>query len=195
MGLLSKFIKKVADETAEQFSSKEARKAGSFLSEKLSEIVEQGKKADQELASLQQSSPSSVSEAASHTVSEAEQEGEVTIPGNSWGPTMPLEENQFNFPGPYTAYFEKILGEDFPEYRLEKEMIPSGRGVVYTLMDGERRAAVLEVLNSSSVRNKLRKACRMAGTPYVRLYHDHEGWWNTRAYVTERIRKAMAGEG
>ncbi|MBO4839149.1 MAG: hypothetical protein J5493_07275 [Lachnospiraceae bacterium] len=194
MGLLSKFLKKVANETAEDLSSKEAKKIGSFFSEKISEIVDQGKKADQELAAHQQSASSSVSEAVHEAVNEAAEEGEVTIPGNSWGPTMPLEECQFNFPGPYTAYFEKILGEEFSAFRLNKEMIPSGRGAVYTLLDGEKRALVLEVLNSSSVRNKLRKTCRMSGTPYVRLYHDHDGWWNTRAYVVERCRKAMAGE-
>ena len=190
MGLLSKFLKKVAEETADDLSEKEAKKVGSLFSQAISDIVEQGKKADQELAAHQESASAAVSEA----VHELEEEGEVTIPGNSWGPTMPLEECQFNFPGPYTAYFEKILGEEFPAFRLDKEMIPSGRGAVYTLLDGEKRALVLEVLNSSSVRNKLRKTCRMSGTPYVRLYHDHDGWWNTRAYVVERCRKAMAGE-
>ena len=192
MGLLSKFLKKVADETANDLTAKEAKKVGSFFSDKISEIIGEGKKADQELAAHQASASAAVHEAVNEAAEAVDEE--VTIPGNSWGPTMPLEENQFNFPGPYTAYFEKILSEEFPEYRLEKEMIPSGRGMVCTLMDGDRRALVLEVLNSSSVRNQLRRTCRLSGTPYVRLYHDHEGWWNTCAYVVERAKKAMAGE-
>ncbi len=169
MGLLSK-IMKLANDVA-----KEAEKA-------LSEIASDEKKPENKPPETGAASPVSTGDA------------EVTVPGNSWGPTMPLEENQFNYPGPYTDYFEKILREDFPAYRAEKEMIPSGRGAVFTLYQGDEKALVLEVLNSSSVRNLLRKTCRMNGTPYVRLYHDHEGWWNTRAYVAERIRKAMAGE-
>ena len=30
------------------------------------------------------------------------------------------------------------------------------------------------------------------GLPYLRFYFDHEGWWNTRAYVTKRVAEALA---
>ncbi|MBQ7146580.1 MAG: hypothetical protein IJR95_07425 [Lachnospiraceae bacterium] len=119
---------------------------------------------------------------------------EVTVPGQSWGPTMPAEENQYNFPGTPVQYFEKILAEDFPACRLEKEEPADSKATVFTLWQGDQQAAVIELLNKNSVRNKLRRDCRQAGIPYARFYYDAPGWWNTRVYVKERITKAMAGE-
>ncbi len=120
---------------------------------------------------------------------EYEEEGES---GFSWGPKMPAEENQFNFPGPFIDYFRKVLREDFGSYRLEEAIERDGGLVTFSLYQGERMAAVVEVLPSScSQRYKVRESCKKQGIPYVRFYHDHEGWWNTRAYVNDRIVKAM----
>ena len=35
--------------------------------------------------------------------------------------------------------------------------------------------------------------CAAAAIPYLRFYHNHDGWWNTRAYVTQRVRGALGG--
>ena len=32
---------------------------------------------------------------------------------------------------------------------------------------------------------------RAQGIPYLRFYYNHEGWWNTRSYVTRRIANAL----
>ena len=144
-------------------------------------------------AEKQESAAVQTAAQAEAAVGEAGQE-EVTAPGQSWGPTMPAEENQYNFPGTPVQYFEKILAEDFPACRLEKEEPADSKATVFTLWQGEQRAAVIELLNKNSVRNKLRRDCREAGIPYTRFYYDAPGWWNTRVYVKERITKAMAGE-
>ena len=114
--------------------------------------------------------------------------------GKSWGPAMPSEENQYNFPGSHVEYFEKILEEDFPGYWLEKMVPEDSKATVFSLWKGARQAVVVEVLNKNSVRNKLRRDCRQEGIPYTRFYFDAPGWWNTRSYVKDRVEKAMAEE-
>lgn len=113
--------------------------------------------------------------------------------GRSWGETMPAEENQFNYNGPYDRYFEEIFRAEFPSYRLERQDVPGGRRVIFTFWDGARKALVVELLNQSSDSQKLRRDCRVTGVPYLRYYYDHEGWWNTRSYVVDRTRKALEG--
>ena len=34
--------------------------------------------------------------------------------GFSWGPTMPAQENQYNFPGTYEEYFDSIFLKEYP---------------------------------------------------------------------------------
>lgn len=111
--------------------------------------------------------------------------------GESWGPRMPAEENQYNFNGTYQQYFEKIFAEEFSGYRVEKEQ-PKYKGVVYSFYSGERKALVVELLPSSSESKKLREKCKAANIPYLRYYYDYEGWWNTRAYVVKRTKNALA---
>ena len=110
--------------------------------------------------------------------------------GNSWGPVMPAEENQFNYKGSYIQYFEEIFRNEFPAYQIEKEK--SGKITVFTFYSGGVKALVVELLNSNSGRYKLREECRRTGVPYLRYYYDHKGWWNTKSYVIERTRKALA---
>lgn len=111
--------------------------------------------------------------------------------GRSWGPVMPAEENQFNFNGSHIEYFEGIFRSEFPQYSIEK--VIEGRATVFTFMDGGSKALVVELLNSSSGRTKLRDECRRTRVPYLRYYYDHHGWWNTKSYVIDRTRKAILG--
>ncbi len=109
--------------------------------------------------------------------------------GFSWGPNMPAEENQFNFNGAYHVYFENIFKENFSDCTVEKI---NDRGVyVFNFTRGGQKALVVELLTQNSGRYKLRNECRKSGTPYLRYYVDHDGWWNTKAYVIERTRKAL----
>ena len=73
--------------------------------------------------------------------------------GDSWGPNMPAEENQFSQAG--------------------------------------MKKLVVEVISDSSNPYKLMKDCHAQGIPYLRFYYDHDGWWNTKSYVTRRISKAL----
>lgn len=113
--------------------------------------------------------------------------------GFSWGEVMPAEENQFSFAGNYVQYFEKIFREDFPAYRLETQAQEMSRYTVFTLWEGGRQALIVEVKSENSSSQKLRRACQSNGVPYLRFYFDHNGWWNTRAYVVDRVRRALNG--
>jgi len=111
--------------------------------------------------------------------------------GLSWGDEMPDEENQFNFKGSFIEYFEHIFAEDFPELTAEKEVKKGFRGAVFTLSRGGAKALVVELMSEGSSAQRVRKACAAEGVPYLRFYIDHDGWWNTRSYVTGRIRAAL----
>ena len=111
--------------------------------------------------------------------------------GFSWGPTMPDEENQFNFNGTYVQYFEKVFREEFPRYDVQKETSPNGKRTTFFFRDGGQVAPVVEVLSQSCDVYKHRRDCAARGIPYLRFYHDHEGWWNTRAYVVKRVGEAL----
>ena len=126
----------------------------------------------------------------------AEQSSQVSGPyenssGLSWGETMPAEENQYNYPGTYLEYFDHIFRDDFPEYETVREPGRSSRSYVYTLRSGGADAIKIELLHDSSSAYKLRRDCASIGLPYLRFYYDHDGWWNTRSYVTGRVRKAL----
>lgn len=111
--------------------------------------------------------------------------------GDSWGDEMPAEENQYNFSGNYVQYFEKVLREEFPAYALGIDDSDRTRRTVFTLRTGTSKALVIEVMTESSAAQKLRRQCEAEGTPYLRFYFDHRGWWNTRSYVARRVRAAL----
>lgn len=115
--------------------------------------------------------------------------------GFSWGSVMPAEENQYNYGGTYEQYFEHVFAEDFPAYRYEKSYNNDygNQRVIYTFFSGVTKALVLELMPEASEAVKLRNVCRAAGIPYLRFYYDHDGWWNTRAYVVSRMRNALNG--
>lgn len=111
--------------------------------------------------------------------------------GFSWGPTMPAEENQFNSGLGYAAYFEGIFRAEFADYTLLREERTGGKSTVFTFVRDGRKALVVELLSQSSDAQKLRRDCAVDCIPYLRYYYDHEGWWNTRAYVVSRTRAAL----
>lgn len=111
--------------------------------------------------------------------------------GDSWGPRMPAEENQFSYSGNYISYFEHVYKEAFPQYQLDIQRVPNRNA--YTIefrLDG-RRALVVELMSDRSVAQRIRKACAQESIPYLRFYHDHPNWWNTRSYVVRRTREAL----
>lgn len=117
---------------------------------------------------------------------------EETPLGRSWGEKMPDEPNQFNYPGTYLEYFEDIFHREFSAYRVTKQGNDrSGRTTVYTLWQGEQTSLVVEILSQHCDVRRLRADCERGGTPYLRFYYDHEGWWNARSYVVSRIEKAL----
>ena len=111
--------------------------------------------------------------------------------GFSWGEDMPAEENQYSFNGDYLAYFDMVFSQEFPQYRITRDSPKKGHNTIYSFWQGERQVLIAELMSDRSEANKVRSACRERGIPYVRFYYDHDGWWNTRSYVTQRARAAM----
>ena len=114
--------------------------------------------------------------------------------GVSWGDEMPKEPNQFNSHMPYDKYFREVFREAFPDYEIVEEDGGCSRpATVFTFWKGDDRALVVEVISQSTAVVKRRNQCRRTGTPYLRYYYDHAGWWNTKQYVIERTRHALGG--
>lgn len=105
--------------------------------------------------------------------------------------SIPAEENQYNYNGTYTAYFESIFREELGGYSMEKTFPSGDRRVVYTFSNGAAKVLVVELMTEKCSAEKLRSDCQKEGVPYLRFYYDHQGWWNIRTYVVERIRKAL----
>lgn len=158
------------------------------LLDKMDKMLDQLK---QDAEQAQQNAAAEAQEAAS--AEPAPEPAQAPQPsGLPWGGEVPpAEENSFTFQGTYLEYFDRIFRAEFPEYTLETEQFNNGkRAVVRFLKDGEC-ALVVELLNNSASVFKLRRDTLRAGIPYLRYYYDHEGWWNTRSYVTERTRAAL----
>lgn len=112
--------------------------------------------------------------------------------GVSWGSRMPDEPNQYNYPGSYEDYFADIFNREFADYRVERQQNPRTRGAyTYTFTKNAAPCLVVELLSERNEVYQVRDDCHKQGIPYLRFYYDHKGWWNTRAYVTERMRKAL----
>ena len=107
-----------------------------------------------------------------------------------YGPKMPAEENQYSYPGTYEDYFLNLFYETFPEYQVRKDY-PNYDAVVFHLERDGREALVVEVMSERCSAQKLRQDCWKQNLPYLRFYHNHDGWWNTRSYVTDRVSKAL----
>jgi len=163
-----------------------------------------GKKAAEELESLvknvtqgiagqnpQQSAPQSAAPAPAPVPQSSPIEEEDGPSGFSWGPKMPAEENQYNFPGTFEEYFTKIFQENFGGYSIEIEGAGSNRQLCYTFRSGGSTALVVEILPKNTSVEALRRKCRNQGIPYLRFYHNYDGWWNTKAYVIQRVSNAL----
>lgn len=114
--------------------------------------------------------------------------------GDSWGPTMPAEENQYNYNGPYDQYFMDIYVQRFPTYRLTHEKVRKGSATVFTFWKGmtQEKALIVELMSDSSSAESIRNGARKEGVPYLRFYYNHEGWWNTKSYVIRRTQEALS---
>ncbi len=122
----------------------------------------------------------------------AQQSASELPSGFSWGYTMPDEENQYNFNGSYVQYFENIFRTEFPEYQTEYKTTRNMMTTVFTLWKDGKKALVVEVLSKTSNTKKLRTECQNANIPYLRFYHNYQGWWNTKKYVVTRAQMALS---
>ena len=104
---------------------------------------------------------------------------------------VPAEECQYNSGLSYLDYFSKIFREDFPQYSVSLETVEDWRRYKYTFTEGSDVKLIVELMTENSEANRLRRTCEKNGTPYLRFYFDHEGWWNTRKYVNERVSAAL----
>ena len=174
MGFLSKILGATVDRTIEQTVKKAVNGA---VSSALNAAMKQNT----------QPSPG-----AAGSSRQTDRQAETEPAGFSWGPMMPDEENQYNYPGSYVEYFAHVFREDFPGYRVTHEQPAKRRATVFTFWSAAgAKALVVELLPESSEAKKLRNECRAMDIPYLRFYYDHEGWWNTRAYVDQRVRGAL----
>lgn len=111
--------------------------------------------------------------------------------GDSWGPNMPAEENQFNSGLRYQDYFTKVFNEAFPSYQIDKQDVRNGSAMLFTFSQYGVKKLVVEVISQRSNPYKVRNDCRNEGVAYLRYYYDYDGWWNTRSYVVRRTSKAL----
>ena len=111
--------------------------------------------------------------------------------GDSWGPNMPAEENQFNSGLDYKTYFTNIFESEFSSYQINKEIPPYRNALIFTFSQGGAKKLVVEIISDKTNPYKLRNDCRAQGIPYIRYYYDHDGWWNTKSYVIRRTTNAL----
>ena len=116
---------------------------------------------------------------------------ESPLAARSYGETMPSEPNQYNYNGTWKQYFENIFVTEFASYRKTHEKGYGKTTDVYRLYNGDKQVLVVELCPSKFDGKSLRTKCRAEGIPYLRFYYDYEGWWNTRAYVVDRMQKAI----
>jgi hypothetical protein len=111
--------------------------------------------------------------------------------GDSWGPVMPAEPNQYNSGLGYQDYFSSVFNEAFGAYQIDKEDVRDGRAMTFTFSQAGVKKLVVEVISEKSNPYKVRNECRKQGVAYLRYYYDYDGWWNTKSYVTRRTSKAL----
>ena len=111
--------------------------------------------------------------------------------GNGWSYTIPAEENQYNFNGTYLQYFDTLFREEFPGYAIRQEPGRDARSPLFVFFRDGRKCLVVELKSERSSAQAIRRQCEAEGTPYLRFYYDHDGWWNTRSYVRDRVKNAL----
>lgn len=152
--------------------------------------------ADEDERRLRQNKPAPAdSESLSYSGSAVSSSVSDAPSGDSWGPVMPAEPNQFNSGLSYDEYFTNLFNEVFASsYQIDSERVRNRKAMVYTFSREGEKKLVVEVISTKTSPYKLRKDCRAQGLPYLRYYYDHDGWWNTKSYVTRRTAKAL-GKG
>lgn len=135
------------------------------------------------------SAPQSVTNAQNAPAAFTEEEDGPS--GFSWGPKMPDEPNQYNYPGSYRDYFMSIYRSEFADYEITEEIF--GKATVLTFRKNGQVALIVELLSRTCGHQMRRRQCRQHNIPYLRYYYDYDGWWNTRAYVIQRTRNALNG--
>ncbi len=110
---------------------------------------------------------------------------------SDWPEDIPAEENQYNFSGTHIQYFEKVFREEFPGYVISIAEGMDANSPVFYFNAGGRYVLAVELKSERSSAQRIRRACESNGIPYLRFYYDHDGWWNTRSYVVDRVRKAL----
>ena len=195
MGLFSKFLNEMSEAAADMKLEEKLKEAAEKVksNETLQDLAAAVKAEADKIGKVdedRESAPGTVTESVADTATEAAA-GEVTPAGRSWGPTMPEEENQYNYSGSFIQYFEHVFSEDFPAYEVSRAQGYNAKSTVFTFRRGGMDVLIVELLSAKSDYRALRKKCRAAGLPYLRFYYDYDGWWNTRSYVTGRIREAL----
>lgn len=112
---------------------------------------------------------------------------------DSWYDVVPEEECQYNSGMHYLDYFTKVFREEFPEYSVALDSIEHDRRYKYAFTKDGNTCLIVELMTEKSEANKFRRDTLRAGIPYLRFYFDHEGWWNTRAYIKERVSSKLNG--
>ena len=171
MGLFSKLVG----------NDKDAKKAVDFLKGVVGDAVNEVAKA---------------AEAAKASGGATPQEARAAVPSSQSMEdgrysSIPAEENQYNFQGTWLQYFDKILHEDWDEYSIRREEGYDDRCPLFVFYSGAKKELVIELKTERSTAQRIKKQCAAEGVRYLRFYYDHEGWWNTRAYVRARISKAL----
>ena len=172
MGLLSKLFKKITEDTSESTFGAEEHYFDNLREDDIPQPVSQ------------RSSPNPP----------PPKKGETVRGLPPWGPVMPKEENQYTFSGSYLEYFEKLFSEEFPGYQISHETDDKRYhpAEIFTFTNNGRNALIVELMSEKSSVKQLAAKCRSEGVPYLRFYYDHDGWWNTRSYVTNRVRGALS---
>ena len=183
MGLFSKLLEQAGKEIGLDKVAKSVSEAAEKLSGELKSAGIDIKKEPEKDAPRYQGTVIGASGAAAVT--------EAGESGFSWGPEMPAEENQYNYPGTYLDYFNNIFATDYAEYSPEYHKEPNWKSEHFTFYAGGSKVLVVELLSQKSNAKRIRNICRAEGVPYLRFYYDYDGWWNTRAYVKARVDKAL----
>lgn len=145
-------------------------------------VLNEAEKAAENARKAQQASPS-------QTAPQYADQGSRS--GSGWYDSIPAEENQYNFNGTYLQYFDKLFREEFPGYAIRQEPGRDARSPLFVFYRDGRKRLVVELKSERSNAQAIRRQCEAEGTPYLRFYYDHDGWWNTRSYVRDRVNNAL----
>ena len=179
MGLLDKLFGSAGNDMLKQL-----KEAAETVAKEASDAINNATNQSNSSSSSNASRPQTGSAATIQPTEKAES-------GDSWGPEMPAEENQFNSGLSYQDYFMSVFKEAFPEYVFAQDSIRNGSATLITFQRDGSKALVVELMPESSEAQRIRRQCRQEGVPYVRFYYNHEGWWNTKSYVIRRTKEAL----